>query len=64
MMGGMENRLAMIGLGEVGYYIMVGAYSAGASPSEAFDCLTAFYVAGIMTNRSDPGEEDEETSTQ
>jgi len=58
----MEANLQMIGLGEVGYYIMVGAYSAGASPSEAFDCVTAFYVAGLMTNRSnDSGEEDEET---
>jgi hypothetical protein len=47
-----------MGLGETGYLILVGAYSAGASPSEAFDVLTAFYVAGLITNRS-TGEEDE-----
>jgi hypothetical protein len=63
-MDGMEANLRMIGLGEVGYFIMVGALSSGASHAEAFDIMTAFYVAGLMTNRSDPGEEDEETSTQ
>lgn len=58
-MDGMEANLRMIGLGEVGYFIMVGALSSGASHSEAFDIITAFYVAGLMTNRS--GEGDEET---
>ena len=59
-MDDMENRLAMMGLGETGYLVMVGAYSAGASASEAFDVLTAFYVAGMVANR-DTGEDDEET---
>jgi len=61
-MDSMEGRLAFMGLGETGYLILVGAYSAGATPSEAFDVITAFYVAGLIVNRSnDSGEEDEET---
>jgi len=59
----MENRLAMIGVGETGYLVLIGAYSAGASPSEAFDVVTAFYVAGLMLNRNESGEDDEETPT-
>jgi hypothetical protein len=59
-MDGMEANLQMIGLGEVGYFIMVGALSSGASHSEAFDIVTAFYIAGMITNRPDSGEEDEE----
>ena len=56
-MDGMEANLRMIGLGEVGYFIMVGALSSGASHAEAFDIMTAFYVAGLMTNLSDEKEE-------
>lgn len=61
-MDSMENRLAMIGIGETGYLVMIGAYSAGASPSEAFDVLTAFFVSGLIVN-GHTGEEDEETSS-
>ena len=59
-MDDMENRLAMMGLGETGYLVMVGAYSAGAAASEAFDVIVAFYVAGMIANRI-TGEDDEET---
>lgn len=40
-----ETNLAMIGLGEVGYYIIVGAISCGATRQEAMDVATAFYIA-------------------
>jgi len=59
-MDGMEHNLQMIGLGEVGYFIMVGALSSGATHSEAFDIVTAFYIAGLITNHNNSGEEDEE----
>ena len=59
-MDDMEYRLAMMGVGETGYLVMVGAYSAGASSSEAFDVVVAFYVAGLLVQRNTEGEEDEE----
>jgi len=61
-MDDMENRLAMMGLGETGYLVMVGAYSAGAAASEAFDVIVAFYVAGMIANRITGEESDEDTS--
>ena len=61
-MDDMENRLAMMGLGETGYLVMIGAYSSGASSPEAFDVIVAFYVAGMIANRI-TGEENEETPT-
>jgi hypothetical protein len=59
-MDDMENRLAMMGLGETGYLVMTGAACAGASSAEAFDVIVAFYVAGMIANRI-TGEDDEET---
>lgn len=63
MMDEMENRLSVMGLGETGYLVMTGAICAGASGAEAFDVLTAFFVAGLMTNRSPEKEEEEDDET-
>jgi hypothetical protein len=61
MIDSMENNLAMMGLGETGFFILMGARSAGSSISMAFDVLVAFYVAGMIANPS--GDRDEEDSS-
>jgi pyrroline-5-carboxylate reductase len=60
----MENRLSMIGLGEMGYFIYLGAIAAGADSREAMIVLTAFFQAGAQANYTPTEVDDEEESDE